>query len=141
MNMKVYNLTMFINDKVENTILDVEPKVGNIVLHNGKEYAMTKVAFINAINDSVRDISYCTCICEDITNKDKRVGVIQTKLFADVDINYLTTQVNNFLYKNRHELEILSVDYQNFAYSIKYKHRTTQAIKASKTYEETLLRF
>lgn len=141
MNMKVYNLTMFINDKVENTILDVEPKVGNIVLHNGKEYAMTKVAFINAINDSVRDISYCTCICEDITNKDKRVGVIQTKLFADVDINYLTTQVNNFLYKNRHELEILSVDYQNFAYSIKYKHRTTQAIKASKTHEETLLRF
>jgi hypothetical protein len=139
--MKVYNLTMFINDKVEYTILDEEPKVGNIVIHNGKEYAMTKVAFVNTINDSVKDISYCTCICEDITNNDKRVGVIQTMLFADVDINYLTTQVNNFLYNNRHKLDILSVDYHNFAYSIKYKHRTTQAIKASKTHEETLLRF
>lgn len=141
MNMKVYNLTMFINDKVENTILDAEPKEGFILLHSGKEYAMTKVAFVNSINDSVRDISYYTCICEDIANKDKRVGVIQTKLFADVDIDYLTKQVNDFLYNNRHKLEILSVDYQNFAYSIKYKHRTTQAIKASKTHEETLLRF
>lgn len=138
--MKVY-ITMFINDKVENTILDVEPKEGNILLHNGKEYAMTKVAFVNSINDSVRDISYYTCICEDIANKDKRVGVIQTKLFADVDIDYLTKQVNDFLYNNRHKLEILSVDYHNFAYSIKYIHRTTQAIKASKTHEETLLRF
>lgn len=140
--MKVYNLTMFINDKVENTILDEEPKVGNIVLHNGKEYAMTKVAFVNTINDSVRDISYYTCICEDITNNDKRVGVIQTKLFVDTfNIDYLTKKVNDFLYDNRHKLDILSVDYHNFAYSIKYKQRTTQAIKASKTHEETLLRF
>ena len=139
--MKVYNLTLIINNKVENTILDVEPIEGHILMHNGKEYKLNKVVLINSVSDSVREIVYYTCVCEDISNNDKRVGVIQTKLFADVDIDYLTKQVNDFLYNNRHKLEILSVDFQNFVYSIKYKHRTTQAIKASKTHEETLLRY
>lgn len=139
--MKVYNLTLIINNQVENTILDVEPIEGNILLRNGKEYKMVKVIPINSVSDNVRDIAYYTCVCEDISNNDKRIGVTQVKIIADANIDDLTNDINQFLYENRHKLEILSVDYNDCVCMIKYEQRMTKDIKKSISLEETRIRF
>lgn len=129
--MKVYNLTLIINNKVENTILDVEPIEGHILMYNGKEYKLNKVVLINSVSDSVREIVYYTCVCEDISNNDKRIGVTQVKIFSDADYIRLEKQVNDFLYENRHKYEILSVDYNYFACVVKYKQRKKRGIDQS----------
>lgn len=134
--MKKYNLTLVANNEVINLVVENKPKVGDVLIHNGVEFCMRKVVLINSIADTFCEKEYYTCVCDV---NIERIGVVQVKMIWNSDIDTLNNLVNEFLYENRHKLEILSVDYNYFTCIIKYEKRSRQDINASISYEENKL--
>ena len=134
--MKKYNLTLVANNEVINLVVENKPKVGDEIIHNGVVFYVRKVVLINSFADTFCEIEYYTCVCD--TNIE-RIGVEQVKIFSDADYIRLEKNVNEFLYENRHKLEILSVDYNYFACMIKYRQRNSTQIENSIYKEKQML--
>ena len=130
--MKKYNLTLVANNEVINLVVENKPKVGDVLIHNGVEFCMRKVVLINSIADTFCEKEYYTCVCDV---NIERIGVVQVKMIWNSDIDTLNNLVNEFLYENRHKLEILSVDYNYFTCIIKYRQCNSTQI-ANSTYNE-----
>lgn len=130
--MKNYNLTLVANNEVINLVVENKPKVGDVLIHNGVEFCMRKVVLINSIADTFCEKEYYTCVCDV---NIERIGVVQVKMIWNSDIDTLNNLVNEFLYENRHKLEILSVDYNYFTCIIKYRQCNSTQIENS-TYNE-----
>lgn len=127
--MKVFNLTIVLNNQVENIVVENLPQINDILIVNGVEVVVKKIVHINTINDSVNEIGYYTCVCE--INDTKRIYIPQVKIFNTADVDKLATQVNDFIYENRHRYEILSIEYNYYACMIKYRHISEIDIKNS----------
>lgn len=134
--MKNYNLTLVANNEVINLVVENKPKVGDEFIHNGLVYCVRKVVLINSIADTFCEKEYYTCVCDV---NIERIGVIQVKIFYDVNFEYLNEIVNEYLYENRHKLEILSIDYNNCTCMIKYRQRNSTQIENSIYKEKQML--
>lgn len=134
--MKKYNLTLVANNEVINLVVENKPKVGDVLIHNGVEFCMRKVVLINSIADTFCEKEYYTCVCDV---NIERIGVVQVKMIWNSDIDTLNNLVNEFLYENRHKLEILSVDYNYFTCIIKYRQCNSTQIANSTYIEKQML--
>ena len=132
--MNVFNLTIVFNNKVENIIVENAPQAGDCIVVNGLELIVHKMIWINTVHGNMGTMEYYTCLCE--INNVKRIGVPQVKIICKADEDKLGEMVNDFIYENRHTLEILSIEYNHYACMIQYRHKRQSEIMASMSYEE-----
>ena len=92
--MKVFNLTIVFNNKVENIVIEKTPNVGDLIIVNGLELSIKQVVLINTINDSINEIGYYTCICE--LNDIKRIDEPQVKIIGKAEIEKLLVNIYDF---------------------------------------------
>lgn len=134
--MKKYILTLVANNEVFNHVNENKPKVGDEFIHNGLVYRVRKVVSINSFADTFCEIKNYTCVCDV---NIERIGVLQVKIFNDTNFEYLNEIVNEYLYENRHKLEILSIDFNNCTCMIKYRQRNSTQIENSIYKEKQML--
>lgn len=85
--MKVFNLTIVLNNQVENIVVENVPQINDILIVNGVEVVVKKIVYINTIKDSMREIDYYTCICE--LNDIERIDVPQVKFMRKAEMEEL----------------------------------------------------
>ena len=102
--MKIFNLTIVLNNQVENIEVENVPQINDILIVNGVEVVVKKIVHINTIKDSMREIDYYTCICE--LNDIKRIDVPQVKFFSKAQITELFVELYKFQDEFRKNLNL-----------------------------------
>ena len=116
---------------------DDKPKVGNTITFDDVDYRIIQCKRVVSVENQISSLHYCVCSIEPIENN--MVGVVQVKLIQGNNYADMESNLNKFLYENRHNYEILSIDHTMAYVAVKYRMRNKGdkwvSIETEKSYQ------
>lgn len=106
------------------------PQLRQTFLCEGKNYRVVECEKVLSIENASSSINYYVCVVEPLEEDDK-VFVVQVKFIQGDTYNDMEQNLNKFLYENRHEFEILSIEHNMSYVAIKYRKRNKRDYLAS----------